>query len=45
MPETKLDRLETKRTKMMIKLRKLDARVVRNGGISELGPGEIDATK
>lgn len=39
MTETKLERLEKRRSKLIIKLRKLDVRVVRAGGVSKLGPG------
>ena len=38
MTETKLERLEKKRSKLILKLKKLDLRVVRAGGVSEIGP-------
>ena len=37
--ETKLERLEKKRSKLIIKLKKIDVRIVRAGGVSKVGPG------
>ncbi len=36
MTETKLERLEKKRSKLIIKLKKLDSRIVRLGGESKV---------